>query len=93
MAGLVARSGEAIPVPARHRKRFVPSLVNLAQSRIAPVLLPSRPRVIVSRCMNFANSLSHSRQTSTRQWFGITAYALIRIGDSSRASPKTCANA
>jgi hypothetical protein len=29
---------------------------------------------------------------TTRQWFGITAYAQICIGDSSRVFRKTCAN-
>ena len=66
---------------AFHWERLVSTLVDMAQSRIAPCSCQRRTWMIVSRCMKAANSPSHSGHKSRCQWLGITAYAQIRIGD------------
>ena len=78
---------------ALHRKRLVSTLVHMAQSRIAPVLLPLPHMGDCQPLHELHNSPSHSGHKSRCQWFGITVYAQIRIGDSSRLSRNTCANA
>ena len=65
---------------AFHWERLVSTLVDMAQSRIAPVFLPATHMGDRQPLMKAANSPSHSGHKSRCQWLGITAYAQIRIG-------------
>jgi hypothetical protein len=80
---------------ALHGKRFAPTPVIMAQSRITPVLLPPPApdmgdRQPLHELRQFTIALLPQQQV---QRFGITAYAQIRIGKTSRVSRKTCSNA
>ena len=74
----LAGRGEALAVNPRmhvafHSKRFVPTLVNMAQPAQPRCCCHRRTWVTVSRCMNAASSASLAGQTRRCQWLGISA--------------------